>query len=76
MNVAFSHSLKAEDMDSDSSITYRLLKGDLDKFTIHPETGVIRTLRGLDYERRKDYTLIIGESLIPQDSAKHLLEVF
>ena len=56
----FLFSFQAEDMDSDTSITYRLLQGDLDKFTIHPKTGVIRTLRGLDYERRRDYTLIIG----------------
>lgn len=29
-------------------------------FTIDPNTGIIRTLRGLDYEKDSQHTLIIG----------------
>ena len=33
--------LKAEDLDSEKSITYRLIAGDVDKFVINPETGEV-----------------------------------
>lgn len=50
----------AEDLDSEPSVTYRIIQGDLDKFKINPQTGVIRTTRGLDYERQNTFTLIVG----------------
>ncbi|XP_059097736.1 cadherin-99C-like isoform X2 [Tigriopus californicus] len=50
----------AEDLDSEPSVTYRLVQGDLDKFKIHPKSGVIRTTRGLDFERQSTFTLIVG----------------
>ena len=52
--------VKAEDLDTEASITYRLVAGDLDKFAVHPETGVVRTLRGLDFERSQHYQLVVG----------------
>ena len=52
--------VKAEDLDTEASITYRLVAGDLDKFAVHPETGVVRTLRGLDFERSQHYEIIVG----------------
>jgi hypothetical protein len=48
------------DLDTDSSITYRLVTGDLDKFSVDPETGAVRTIRGLDYEREMHHELVIG----------------
>ena len=33
--------LQAEDLDSEKSITYRLIAGDVDKFVINPETGEV-----------------------------------
>ena len=52
--------VRAEDLDTDVSITYRLVAGDLDKFAVHPETGVVRTLRGLDFERAQHHQLVVG----------------
>ena len=40
MNL-FCFNLKAEDLDSEKSITYRLVAGDVDKFVINPETGEV-----------------------------------
>ena len=51
---------QAKDLDTDASITYRLVAGDLDKFAVDPDTGVVRTIRGLDFERAKHHELIIG----------------
>ena len=52
--------VRAEDKDSETSITYSIINGDLDKFTIDPKSGVVRTIRGLDYERERSFTLMIG----------------
>lgn len=35
-------------------------QGDTDLFSIDPKTGVIKTIRGLDYERDSQHILIIG----------------
>lgn len=35
-------------------------QGDTDLFSIDSKTGVIKTLRGLDYERDSQHILIIG----------------
>ena len=52
--------MQAEDKDTERSVTYRLVQGDLDKFAIDPATGVVRTIRGLDYEFRQSYRLVVG----------------
>ncbi|KAF4523016.1 hypothetical protein B566_EDAN007446 [Ephemera danica] len=52
--------VKAEDPDTVQHITYIIRQGPTDLFTIDPVTGVIRTIRGLDYEREKEYVLVIG----------------
>ena len=52
--------MKAHDKDTESSVTYHLIQGDIDKFVVHPQTGVIRTLRGLDYEFETKHTIVVG----------------
>ena len=50
----------ALDRDTLAVITYRIMEGDVTKFTVSPETGEVRTLQGLDYERAREHTLVIG----------------
>ena len=50
----------AMDRDTLAVITYRIMEGDVTKFSVNPETGEVRTLQGLDYERTKEHVLIIG----------------
>lgn len=52
--------VKAEDKDTETSITYRLVQGDKSKFAVDPVTGNVRTLTGLDFERQRYFELIIG----------------
>lgn len=35
-------------------------QGDTELFAIDPKTGIIKTIRGLDYERENQHILIIG----------------
>lgn len=35
-------------------------QGDTELFSVDPKTGVIKTIRGLDYERETQHILIIG----------------
>lgn len=51
---------QARDPDSVSSVTYVIKEGDQDLFAIDSNTGVIRTLQPLDYEKKATYTLVIG----------------
>lgn len=48
------------DIDTEPSITYTILSGDLDKFAIDPKSGSISTKKGLDYELSKTHFLIVG----------------
>ncbi|XP_043289461.1 cadherin-99C isoform X2 [Venturia canescens] len=50
----------ADDPDTVKQITYVIKQGDTDLFSIDPKTGVIKTIRGLDYERDNQHILIIG----------------
>jgi len=50
----------AEDKDTLPQITYRIMQGDVTKFSIDPTTGMLRTIQGLDYERAKEHTVIVG----------------
>ncbi|XP_059470524.1 cadherin-99C isoform X3 [Neocloeon triangulifer] len=52
--------VKAEDLDSHQQITYTLRQGPTDLFVIDPQTGVIRTTRGLDYEMAHEHVLVVG----------------
>lgn len=52
--------VKAEDPDTNQRITYVIRQGPSDLFSIDPKTGVIRTIRGLDYERESQYILVVG----------------
>ena len=52
--------VEADDKDTLSQITYRIMEGDITKFTVDPLTGAVKTLQGLDYERAKEHKLVIG----------------
>ena len=58
--------VKAEDPDTEKSITYRIVAGDIDKFVVDTKTGEVRTKprtggsAGIDFERSQSHTLIIG----------------
>lgn len=51
---------QAEDLDSHQQITYVLRQGPTDLFTIDPQTGVIRTTRGLDFESAQEHNLVVA----------------
>ncbi|KAK2588635.1 hypothetical protein KPH14_006402 [Odynerus spinipes] len=50
----------ADDPDTKKQITYMIKQGDTELFSIDPKSGVIKTIRGLDYERESQHILIIG----------------
>ncbi|OXU31282.1 hypothetical protein TSAR_011025 [Trichomalopsis sarcophagae] len=50
----------ADDPDSKKQVTYVIKQGDTDLFSIDPKTGIIKTIRGLDYERETQHVLIVG----------------
>ncbi|BES91601.1 Cadherin domain [Nesidiocoris tenuis] len=50
----------ADDPDTTKRVTYVIKQGPDDLFKIHPNTGVIKTSEGLDYEMESQYTLIVG----------------
>ncbi|XP_043486024.1 cadherin-99C isoform X1 [Polistes fuscatus] len=50
----------ADDPDTKKQITYTIKQGDTELFAIDPKSGVIQTIRGLDYERENQHILIIG----------------
>ncbi|GIY66383.1 cadherin-99C [Caerostris darwini] len=52
--------VKARDPDSVSSVTYFIKEGAEGLFELDSATGVIRTLKPLDYEKRASYSLLIG----------------
>ena len=47
-------------MDSQASITYTIRQGDVEKFRIDPQSGIVRTRRSLDFERQAQYVIVIG----------------
>lgn len=50
----------AHDPDTIKKITYVIVRGATDLFRIDESSGAIYTIRGLDYERDTQHTLIIG----------------
>lgn len=52
--------VKAEDPDTVKVVTYTIRQGPIELFAIDPQTGVIKTIRGLDYEKENQHTLLIG----------------
>ncbi|XP_012058840.1 PREDICTED: protocadherin-15 [Atta cephalotes] len=50
----------ADDPDTKKQITYMIKQGDTELFSIDPKTGIIKTIRGLDYESQNQHVLIIG----------------
>lgn len=41
-------------------ITYVLVSGDTQLFSIEPQSGRITTIRGLDYEQAPRHTIVVG----------------
>ena len=52
--------VEAMDRDTMPLITYRIMQGDVTKFMIDPQSGEIKTVSGLDYERSKQHVLVVG----------------
>lgn len=52
--------VKAHDPDSTPQVTYNLQQGPFELFKVDPQTGQVKTLRGLDFEKEKRHELIIG----------------
>ncbi|XP_039297705.1 cadherin-99C isoform X1 [Nilaparvata lugens] len=52
--------VKADDPDTVKQVTYIIKQGPTDLFSIDAKTGVIRTVRGLDFERESQHILIVG----------------
>ncbi|XP_028050780.1 cadherin-99C isoform X1 [Monomorium pharaonis] len=50
----------ADDPDTKKQITYMIKQGDTELFSIDPKTGIIKTVRGLDYESQSQHVLIVG----------------
>ncbi|XP_053978004.1 cadherin-99C isoform X1 [Hylaeus volcanicus] len=69
----------ADDPDTKKHITYTIKQGDTELFGIDPKTGVIKTLRGLDYERESQHILIVGTeentSDLPGSTTKVIVNV-
>lgn len=51
---------QADDADTKKRVTYVIKQGPTEFFSIDPKTGIIRTTRGLDYERENQHILIVG----------------
>ena len=51
---------QAVDQDEKKSITYTIVRGDTGRFRIAEGSGKLTTTQGLDYERQKQYTLVVS----------------
>ncbi|XP_039436004.1 cadherin-99C [Culex pipiens pallens] len=71
--------VRAFDPDTKPEITYSLKRGPGDLFKIDAKTGLIKTIRGLDYEKDKIHELIVGtlenNGTNPGDYIKVMVEV-
>ncbi|XP_028034875.1 cadherin-99C [Bombyx mandarina] len=52
--------VQAEDPDTSPEITYTIMKGDMDLFSIDRKSGLVRTLQALDRETSARHELIVG----------------
>lgn len=61
-NVPDAHltTVVATDPDTKPAITYVMVNGDSQLFSVEPQTGHITTTRGLDYEVSPRHTIIVG----------------
>ena len=53
-------SVQATDLDNIQTITYEIVSGDQTLFSIDPESGELRTLKGLDFEQQKIHFLTVS----------------
>ncbi|XP_058794818.1 cadherin-99C isoform X2 [Phymastichus coffea] len=71
--------VNADDPDTKKQVTYVIKTGDTDLFSIDPKTGIIKTIRGLDYERESMHVLEIGTlentSNLPGSSTRVVINV-
>lgn len=54
--------VQARDPDSVAQISYLMLAGDSSLFAVDQHTGLVSTLRGLDYEQARRHTILVGTS--------------
>lgn len=52
--------VKATDPDQVFKITYTIKEGDRQLFHVDPETGMVKTNEGLDFEKQRSHKLVIG----------------
>ncbi|CAH1727237.1 unnamed protein product [Chironomus riparius] len=65
----------AKDPDTKPEITYVLKNGPSEHFKIDPKTGVIRTVKGLDYEEEKMIEIIVGTAENPGRGAGDIVKI-
>ncbi|KAJ2947536.1 hypothetical protein O0L34_g17324 [Tuta absoluta] len=67
----------AEDPDTVAEITYTILMGDMELFSIDRKTGMIRTLKALDREMSARHEIVVGteENSEDRDGATTTVEV-
>lgn len=58
--------VQARDPDSVAHISYVLKSGDASLFRVDPASGVVSSVRGLDYEHARTHTLLVGVAERPQ----------
>lgn len=56
------------DRDTEPEITYIILKGDTESFSIDRKTGMIRTVKPLDREAQAKHELLVGTEENDSDS--------
>lgn len=49
-----------QDYGSNAQVKYRIVQGDSGKFSLEPDTGLLKLLGGLDYETKHEYVLRIS----------------
>lgn len=71
--------VQARDPDSRAQISYLLMSGDSSLFAVDPQTGLVSTLRGLDYEESRFHSLLVGTNesnhLDLAETSRHLNEL-
>ncbi|KAG5670886.1 hypothetical protein PVAND_001118 [Polypedilum vanderplanki] len=65
----------AKDPDTKPEITYVFKNGPSELFKIDPKSGVIKTIKGLDYEEEKIIEIIVGTAENPGRSSGDIIKV-
>lgn len=65
----------AKDLDTKPEITYVFKNGPSDLFKIDPKTGVIKTVKGLDYEEDKELEITVGTAENPGRAVGDIIKI-